>query len=202
MAKVDHKKELSQFYNASSKGVTEVTVPTMAYLMMDGHGDPNTTPAYAEAVEALFSVSYTAKFALKRANPSDDYSVMPLEGLWWADDLSAFESNDRTNWKWTMMIMQPPVVTAQAVEAAVSAVGRKKGLPALGRLRFEEFTEGQCAQTLHVGPFTEEGPTIQRVHDFILARGRLSGKHHEIYLSDIRRAAPEKWKTIIRQPMQ
>jgi len=202
MAKVDHKKELSQFYKASSKRVTEVTVPTMAYLMMDGHGDPNTTPAYEEAVEALFSVSYTAKFALKRANPSADYSVMPLEGLWWADDLSAFESNDRTNWKWTMMIMQPPVVTAQAVEAAVSAVGRKKGLAALGRLRFEEFTEGRCAQTLHVGQFTEEGPTIQRVHDFILARGSLGGKHHEIYLSDIRRAAPEKWKTIIRQPMQ
>jgi hypothetical protein len=201
MTKVDHKKELSQFYRPSSKQVTEVTVPTMAYLMIDGHGDPNTTLAYAEAVEALFSVSYTAKFSLKQAS-SADYSVMPLEGLWWADDLSVFENNNRTNWKWTMMIMQPPVVTAQTIEAAVAAVGRKKSLAALWRLRFEDFTEGRCAQMLHIGPFTEEGPTIQRVHDFILARGSLSGKHHEIYLSDIRRADPAKWKTIIRQPMQ
>jgi hypothetical protein len=202
MSKVDHKKELSQFYKPSAKQVCEVTVPQMAYLMIDGHGDPSTTPEYAEAVEALFSVSYTAKFTMKRGIPSTDYSVMPLEGLWWADDLSVFESNDRKNWKWTMMIMQPPVVTAQVVETAIAAVGRKKNLPAFGRLRFEDFTEGRCAQTLHVGPFTEEGPTIQRVHDFILARGSLSGKHHEIYLSDIRRAAPAKWKTIIRQPMQ
>jgi hypothetical protein len=202
MSKVDHKKELSQFYKPSAKHVCEVTVPQMAYLMIDGHGDPNTTPDYAEAVEALFSVSYTTKFTMKREIPSTDYSVMPLEGLWWADDLSVFESNDRKNWKWTMMIMQPPVVTEQIVEAAIAAVGLKKSLPALGRLRFEDFTEGRCAQTLHVGPFTEEGPTIQRVHDFILARGRLSGKHHEIYLTDIRRTAPAKWKTIIRQPMQ
>jgi hypothetical protein len=202
MTKVDHKKELSQFYRPSSKQVIEVTVPSMAYLMIDGYGDPNTTPAYAEAVEALFSVSYSAKFTLKRATPSCDFAVMPLEGLWWADDHSVFQTNDRKNWKWTMMIMQPPVVTAQVVEAAIAAVGRKKNLPALGGLRLESFTEGRCAQTLHIGPFTEEGPTIQRVHDFILARGSLAGKHHEIYLSDIRRAAPAKWKTIIRQPMQ
>jgi hypothetical protein len=201
MTKVDHKKGLSQFYRPSSKQVTEVTVPTMAYLMIDGHGDPNTTLAYAEAVEALFSVSYKAKFSLKRASYAE-YSVMPLEGLWWADDLSVFENNNRTNWKWTMMIMQPPVVTEQIIEAAIAAVGRKKSLPALASLRFEDFAEGRSAQTLHVGPFTEEGPTIQRVHDFILARGSLSGKHHEIYLSDIRRAAPAKWKTIIRQPMK
>jgi hypothetical protein len=202
MSKIDHKKELSQFYKPSAKHVSEVMVPAMAYLMIDGQGDPNTTPAYAEAVEALFSVSYTAKFALKRSTPSYDFAVMPLEGLWWADDHSVFETNDRTNWKWTMMIMQPSAVTAQTIEAAIAAVGRKKSLPALSRLRFEEFAEGRCAQTLHIGPFTEEGPTIQRVHDFILSRGKLSGKHHEIYLSDIRRADPNKWKTIIRQPMQ
>lgn len=202
MSRVDHKKELSQFYKASAKNVYEVTVPPMAYLMIDGHGDPNTTPAYVEAVEALFSVSYTVKFALKRSTPSYDFVVMPLEGLWWANDHSVFEANDRENWKWTMMIMQPTVVTAQVVEAAIAKVGQKKSLPALSKLRFEDFTEGRCAQTLHIGPFTEEGPTIQRVHDFILARGSLSGKHHEIYLSDIRRAAPAKWKTIIRQPMQ
>jgi hypothetical protein len=202
MSKVDYKKELSQFYKPSAKGVCEVVVPQMAYLMIDGQGDPNTSPAYAEAVEALFSVSYAAKFALKRSTPSFDYAVMPLEGLWWAEDLSAFKNNDRKNWKWTMMIMQPPVVTAHTMESAIETVGRKKSLPALTRLRFDEFTEGRCAQTLHIGPFSEEGPTIQRVHDFILSRGSLSGKHHEIYLSDIRRADPKKWKTIIRQPMQ
>jgi hypothetical protein len=202
MTKVDYKKVLSQLYKASAKEVCEVTVPKMAYLMIDGEGDPNTTPAYAEAVESLFCVSYTAKFARKHSTPPCDYAVMPLEGLWWADNHSVFESNDRRNWKWTMMIMQPPVVSAKMVEAAVVAAGRKKNLPALSRLRFEEFSEGCCAQTLHIGPFSEEGPTIQRVHDFILSRGSLSGKHHEIYLSDIRRAAPKKWKTIIRQPMQ
>ena len=153
--------------------MVEVTVPTMSYLMIDGHGDPNTTPVYAEAVEALFSVSYTAKFALKRSTPSFDYAVMPLEGLWWAEDHTAFEGNDRKNWKWTMMIMQPPVVTARTVEEAIEAVGRKKSLAALRKLRFEDFREGRCAQTLHIGPFDEEAPTIQRIHDFILGRGRL-----------------------------
>ena len=202
MTKIDYKKELSHLYKTSAKEVSEVLVPSLNYLMVDGAGDPNTTPAYAEAVEALFSVSYTAKFALKRSTPSHDYAVMPLEGLWWADDLSAFISGNRTQWKWTMMILQPPVVTAEVIEAAIEDVGRKKNLPALGKLRFEAFTEGRCAQILHIGPFTEEGPTIQRVHDFIEARSGLRGKHHEIYLSDIRRADPKKWKTIIRQPMR
>lgn len=202
MTKIDYKKELSHLYKTSAKEVREVMVPSLSYLMIDGAGDPNTTPAYAEAVEALFSVSYTAKFTLKRSAPSHDFAVMPLEGLWWADDLSAFISGDRTQWQWTMMILQPAMVTAGVIEAAIEAVGRKKTLPALGKLRFEEFTEGRCAQILHVGPFTEEGPTIQRVHDFIEARSGLRGKHHEIYLSDIRRADPKKWKTIIRQPMR
>jgi len=202
MARIDHKKELSNLYKTSAKEVREVMVPGLNFLMIDGAGDPNTTPAYAEAVEALFSVSYTAKFALKRATPSHDYAVMPLEGLWWADDLSVFENGDRSRWQWTMMIMQPPMVSADVIGAAIEAVSRKKRLPALGRLRFEAFAEGRCAQILHIGPFTEEDPVIQRVHRFIEARGALAGKHHEIYLSDIRRADSKKWKTIIRQPMR
>ena len=201
MAKIDHKKELPHLYKTSAKEVREVMVPSLTYLMIDGAGDPNTSPAYAEAVEALFSVSYTAKFALKRSTPSYDYAVMPLEGLWWADDLTVFESGDRSQWKWTMMIMQPPMVTAEVIAAAIESVTRKNSLPALSKLRFEEFTEGRCAQILHIGPFTEEGPTIRRVHDFIEGRSGLRGKHHEIYLSDIRRTDPRKWKTIIRQPM-
>jgi hypothetical protein len=201
MTKTDHKKELSHLYKTSAKEVREVAVPSLNYLMVDGFGDPNTSPAYAEAIEALFSVSYTAKFALKRSTPSHDYAVMPLEGLWWAEDHSVFVNGSRTQWQWTMMIMQPPMVTPAVIEAAIEAIARKKKLPALRRLRFEEFTEGRCAQILHVGPFSAEGPTIQRVHDFIEAHSGLRGKHHEIYLSDIRRADPKKWKTIIRQPM-
>jgi hypothetical protein len=200
--KIDLKKELKHLYQPSAREVVEVEVPTFRFLMVDGEGDPNTSPAYAEAVEALFSVSYTAKFMLKKSAQQLDYAVMPLEGLWWADDLSAFISNDRSRWKWTMMIMQPPFVEQAVVETAIASVRKKKNLPAISKLRFETLTEGRCAQLMHIGPFADEGPTIQRVHEFIDSRTGLAGKHHEIYLSDIRRAAPEKWKTIIRQPMR
>jgi hypothetical protein len=177
-----------------------VDVPAFRFLMADGIGDPGTSPLYAEAVEALFSVSYTAKFAVKKGQ-GIDYGVMPLEGLWWADDLSAFVANDRANWRWTMMIMQPPFVRRAEIEAAIAEVERKKALPGVAKLRIETFTEGTCAQVLHVGPFAAEGPTIERLHAFIGSRSGLRGKHHEIYLSDIRRAAPANWKTVIRQPM-
>jgi hypothetical protein len=199
MEQIDIKKELKHLYQPSAKEVVEVDVPSFRFLMIDGEGDPNTAKAYKEAVEALFSVSYFLKFALKKDGV--DYKVMPLEGLWWADDPGSFLRNDRQAWKWTMMIMQPPVVSEEMVRSALSAVEAKKQLPALARMRFEEFREGRCAQIMHIGPFSEEGPTIQRVHDFITARSALSGKHHEIYLSDIRKAAPEKWRTVIRQPM-
>jgi hypothetical protein len=202
MRKVDLKKELKALYRASAKDVVQIDVPAFKFLMVDGQGDPNTTPEYAQAVEALFSVSYTAKFMVKKGPQALDYSVMPLEGLWWANDMSAFVANDRENWKWTMMIMQPHFVADEVIEAAIAAVRSKKRLSGLDRLRLEEFTEGRCAQVLHVGPFTEEGPTIERLHAFIDARAGLSGKHHEIYLSDIRRADPKNWKTIIRQPMR
>lgn len=138
---------------------------------------------------------------LKKGPLARDYAVMPLEGLWWADDLSAFTTHDKASWKWTMMIMQPSFVTPDLIEAAMAEVKRKKQLPAIDRLRLEDFLEGRCAQVLHIGPFSEEGPTIERLHQFIDARTSRTGKHHEIYLSDIRRAAPAKWKTIIRQPM-
>jgi hypothetical protein len=201
MEKIDLKKTLRHLYLPTAKAVVQVDVPGFQFLMIDGEGDPNTSPAYAQAVEALFSVSYTAKFMVKKGPTGVDYAVMPLEGLWWADDLTAFVSNDRSKWKWTMMIMQPDFVGREVIETAIDAVKRKKALPAVDQLRLEQFVEGPCAQILHVGPFTEEGPTIQRVHDFIAERSRLSGKHHEIYLSDIRRANPSKWKTVIRQPM-
>ena len=202
MDKLDVKKQFPLLYRASHKEVVEVDVPPLRYLMMDGMGDPNTSPEYARAVEALFSVSYTTKFAVKRGALGLDYGVMPLEGLWWADDWSVFATADKRHWKWTMMILQPSFVPEEVVHRAISDVVSKKGLVAASQLRLEELHEGRCAQILHVGPFSEEGPAIQRVHDFIEARSAKRGKHHEIYLSDIRRAAPEKWKTIIRQPMQ
>lgn len=202
MQKIDFKKELRHLYHASAKQPVEVDVPAFHFLMIDGRGDPNTSPAYADAVEALFSVSYRAKFIVKNDLKLCDYTVMPLEGLWWADDWAAFDSGDRQHWQWTMMIMQPDFVDADLIATAIAETRRKKQLPALERLRFEEFAEGRCAQIMHIGPFSEEGPTIERLHAFIAERGSLTGKHHEIYLSDVRRAQPDKWKTIIRQPLQ
>ena len=201
MNKVDLKKELKHLYSASAKTAVEVDVPPLRYLMVDGEGDPNTSRHYAEAVEALFPVAYTTKFMMKKGPQALDYAVMPLEGLWWADDLSAFTANDRSQWRWTMMILQPDFVADATLDAAIAEVRQRKSLPGLARLRVESYTEGRCAQILHVGPFTDEGPTVERLHDFIDARSGRRGKHHEIYLSDIRRAAPAKWKTIIRQPM-
>lgn len=200
MTKIDLKRELEGLYKASAKSVAEPDVPEFNFLMVDGEGNPNTAASYREAVEALYSVAYTVKFALKKTHGLD-YVVMPLEGLWWADDLSSFQRGDKEGWKWTMMIMQPPEVSRSMVESAIADVQTRKGLHGLERIRFDAFAEGRCAQILHVGPFSTEGPTIQRVHDYISGRSALRGKHHEIYLSDVRRAAPANWKTIIRQPM-
>lgn len=201
MTKIDLRKELKQLYKPSAKSVATVDVPPMRFLMIDGQGDPNNSTEYAAAVEALFSVSYVTKFTVKRSSSSVDYSVMPLEGLWWSDDWSSFSSGDRSAWKWTMMIMQPHFASDDVIEGAIKQVRAKKSLDAINDLRLETFAEGLCAQTLHVGPFSDEGPTIERVHAHIESTAKLRGKHHEIYLTDIRRAAPEKWKTVIRQPM-
>ncbi len=201
MEKLDLKRELKHLYAPSAREVVAIDVPEMSFLMVDGQGDPNTSQAYAEALEVLYPVAYTLKFAVKKGVLATDYSVMPLEGLWWADDMSDFSTGERAGWKWTMMIMQPDFVTAEMVAAAMESVRVKKNPPALARLRFESFTEGLCAQTMHVGPFSTEGPTIAGVHTFIEESGRERyGKHHEIYLTDIRKADPAKWKTVIRQP--
>jgi hypothetical protein len=202
MEKVDLKKELKHLYQPSAKVIVQVDVPTMNYLMVDGVGDPNTSQAYSDAVEALFTVSYAVKFMVKKGALAIDYGVMPLEGLWWADDMSRFTTTDKSNWKWTMMIMQPSFVTTEMIDSAIADVTKKKNPTAISKLRLEVISEGRCAQILHIGPFSEEGPTIEKVHQFIDSRSRLTGKHHEIYLSDIRKADPSKWKTIIRQPMQ
>ncbi len=202
MSKRDLKRENREFYRASAKRVVQVDVPELSFLMIDGKGDPNDSPSYAQAVEALFTVSYKAKFACKRGLAAIDYTVMPLEGLWWAEDWSVFTSDDRADWQWTMMIMQPDFLPEELILEVIDQVSRMKDLPALDKIRFEKFREGRAAQILHVGPFSEEGPTIEKVHEFIAGQSERAGKHHEIYLSDIRRAAPSRWKTIIRQPMR
>lgn len=201
MVKIDHKKILKDLYRPSAKQVMEVQVPALNFLMADGKGDPNSSPLFAEAVEALFSVSYTLKFLIKKNEPFIDYSVMPLEGLWWADDMQSFSVDKKEDWYWTLMIMQPEYVTAGLVQKAVNAAAKKKTNPSINKLRFEAYQEGLSAQIMHIGPFTEEGPTVEKVHNYIELHGfRRSGRHHEVYLSDIRRADPAKWKTVIRQP--
>jgi hypothetical protein len=201
VARLDLRKELKQLYQPSAKAVAEVRVPEFTFLMIDGKGDPNSSKAYVEAVAALFAVSYATRFMVKKGPSQQDYAVMPLEGLWWAKDMNAFRSGNRRQWQWTLMIMQPQFVTQATLRKAMAETAAKKQLPAIARLRIERFKEGRCAQILHVGPFSAEGPTIERLHAYIDAHGRLRGRHHEIYLTDIRRAAPSRWKTVIRQPM-
>lgn len=202
MEKIDLKKQLKQLYNPSAKHADIVEVPAMNFLMLDGQGDPNTAQAFNDGIEALYPLAYTLKFMVKKGDPAIDYGVMPLEALWWADDPSAFITGDKDVWKWTLMIMQPAFITAEMVATARHEVERKKNPVSLPLVRFETFQEGTSAQILHVGPFSEEGPTIEKLHLFIADKGgQRVGKHHEIYMSDLRRTAPEKWKTIVRQPM-
>jgi hypothetical protein len=200
--KVDLKKERKHLYGPSAKEISVVDVPPMNFLMIDGEGDPNTSREYAEALEALYAISYAIKFKIKRAPSGVDYAVMPIEGLWWTDEMRDFSVEDKGSWKWTAMIMQPEeYVTEVLFEEAKNEVEKKKGLSAIPRMRFEAFREGLSAQIMHLGPFYEEGPAIVRIHRCIEERGgQPRGKHHEIYLSDFRRTKPERLKTVIRQP--
>ena len=201
MKKIDFKKELKHLYGPRKGKMEFVDVPAMKFLMIDGQGNPNSSKAFADAVEALYALSYHLKFSFRKGPMQVDYGVMPLEGLWWSDDMEKFSPERKDDWKWTVMIMQPEFITKEMVNASREAVEKKKDLPSLSKIRFESFNEGKAAQTLHVGPFSEEGPTIEAVHSFIEENGlQRRGKHHEIYLSDIRRAAPEKWRTVVRQP--
>ena len=200
--KIDLKKEFAALYKATTKPVV-IKVPKLRYLMIDGQGDPNTSKAFADAITTLYGLSYTMKFMLKKGPEAIDYPVMPLEAIWWADDMSDFMKANKSRWKWTAMIMQPSVINTRTVKAAKAELERKKKvLPAIGLVRLEDMAEGACAQILYVGPYATEGPTIEKLHAFIKEQGKaLRGKHREIYLSDARRVAPEKLRTIIRQPM-
>ncbi|MCL4503319.1 MAG: GyrI-like domain-containing protein [Deltaproteobacteria bacterium] len=198
--KNDLKKELKPLYTASTKEATLVTGWPLKYLMFNGFGDPNTNPDFPAGIEALYTVSYTLKFLLKKEQGLD-WVVPPLEGLWWML-MGDFDPSRRDDWRWTLMIPQPQEVDRELLDQAVTAAKKKKQLPALEKLRLEFYNEGQAAQILHVGPYHEEALTITRLHAFITALGlHICGKHHEIYLSDPRRTAPEKLKTILRQPI-
>ena len=201
MTHTDWKKDLKHLYNPPKGKFTFVDVPPLNFLMLDGHGDPNTAQDYVDAVQALYSLAYTIKFALKAKGV--EFPVAPLEGLWWVSDMARFTMADKSEWDWTMMILQPDAVTADVVEAARAEALRKKGLPALERVRLETYHEGLSVQTMYLGPYADEGPTIAAMHRFAEEQGyALHGKHHEIYLGDPRRSVPEKLKTIIRQPVQ
>ena len=205
MKTLDLKKQLKHLYQPSAKQFSIVDVPPMNFLMVDGSGDPNTSAEFAAATEALYGVSYALKFGIKQGKYGDtpyDYPVMALEGLWWVDDMAHFSVDAKGQWHWTLMVMQPDIITAEMVEVARADVAKKKTLAALPKVRFEVYHEGPSAQIMYFGPFKDEGPTIARLHAFIEEGGhQLRGKHHEIYLSDPRRTAPEKLKTVIRQPM-
>lgn len=202
LTKLDLKKDLSHLYKPSAKAFSTIAVPPMNFLMIDGMGNPNTSVDYKNAVEALYAAAYALKFNVKKTQ-AVDYSVMPLEGLWWMDNMAEFSMDRRDEWKWTMMIMQPELATRELVLETIAQVQAKKKLPALGKIRFERFNEGMAAQILYFGSYKDEGPTIARLHQFISEQGgKLTGKHHEIYVGDPRKSAPEKLKTIIRQPFQ
>jgi len=203
MSKIDFKKELKHLYRPLTKEFVVVDVPPMQFLMIDGHGDPNTAQEYRDALEALYAVAYKLKFMSKK-EMGMDYVVPPLEGLWWAEDMETFAAGrDKSAWDWTMMIMQPEWISQEMLEEALKQV-RKKKLAALPKLRLETYHEGLSVQIMHVGSYDDEAPTLDRMHhEFIPENGcEMAGKHHEIYLSDPRRVAPEKLKIVLRQPVR
>lgn len=201
MEKVDFKKLMKPYWQPPVGEFVVVEVPRLSFLMVDGKGDPNSAVEYATAVQWLYSVSYALKFASKAAGR--DYGVGPLEGLWWAEDMASFVARDKSRWLWTMMIMQPGWIDADGFAAALAKTTGKLG-EAPDSLRLEGFEEGLCVQTMHIGPYDAEGPTIGRLHgEFLPANGLVeTGHHHEIYIGDPRRTAPEKLKTVIRQPVR
>jgi len=202
MKKIDFKRELKELYRPSAKAFSIVNVPEMSFLMIDGHGNPNTSPRYQAALQALYGIAYAVKFLLKQDDRSPDYVVPPLEGLWWTADMATFSLDNKDAWDWTMMIMQPAWVTAEAVEAGRRRAARKGASPALSEVRLAPYHEGLSIQILYTGPYDDEAETIPKMHAHAIEQGyRLAGKHHEIYLSDPRRTAPEKLKTVLRQPI-
>jgi hypothetical protein len=199
MKKLDLKAQFKHLYNPTAKAVTVVDVPEFRFLRVSGAGGPNA--AYEEAVQALYTLAYTLKFMVKMGRLAVDYPVMPLESLWWTDGRGEFHLDDRDNWKWTAMIMQPDLVNEALLKEAREQAEKKKPDVKVGAVELARMREGRAAQVMHIGPYSAEGPTIAAVHRFIAEQGgKPTGKHHEIYLGDPRRTAPHRLKTVIRQP--
>lgn len=202
MVKTDFKKALDA-YRARPGEFRIVDVPPLRFLMVDGHGDPNTAKEYAEAISALYPVAYKIKFASKQ-DLGQDYVVMPLEALWWAPDMATFTAaRDKSQWHWTAMIMVPDWITTDMFDDAVATVSAMKRPASLDKVRMETLRDGCCVQTMHIGPYDDEADVLAELHhDFIPRSGlRMTGKHHEIYLSDARKVEPSKLRTILRQPV-
>ncbi|GLZ07958.1 hypothetical protein Acsp03_54240 [Actinomadura sp. NBRC 104412] len=203
MTRYDVKRELKQCYAPKNSDWALVDVPAQRFIAVDGRGDPNTSADYARAVQALYAVAYTIKFTSKRTL-GRDFVVGPLEGLWWSDRPEVFTIRDKDAWQWRMLISQPDWITKDLVDEAKRAALEKKGLSTIADVRHETLHEGLSAQLLHIGPYDDEGPVLARLHHEYLAANdlRMCGHHHEIYLGDPRRTAPEKLRTVLRQPVQ
>lgn len=201
-AKVDLKRTLACYAARVGEFLT-VDVPPLQYLMIDGEGDPNTSASYADAVATLYPVAYAVKFA-SRKERDRDYVVMPLEALWWADDMAAFTARrDTSRWRWTVMNLLPDWITADDVERARDQAGARRALPMIDRLRLETLAEGRAVQTLHVGSYDDEAAVLASMHEQVIPEAglRMTGRHHEIYLNDPRRVPPDRLRTILRQPV-
>jgi hypothetical protein len=200
MSNIDLKKVYREHYRATDEPAL-VDVPARPYLMIDGTGDPNTSREYQDAVTALYPLAYGLRKAVKDAT-GVAYTVMPLEALWWVPDMREFSIERKDEWLWTAMICQPDDVTADLAAVVLPEITAKKKLGSGHLARVEMFHEGRAAQILHRGPYADEAPTIDRLHGFIVdGEFEFRDKHHEIYLTDPRKSAPEKNRTIIRQPI-
>jgi hypothetical protein len=199
--KLDLVRTHKSLYTPSDREFHIVEVPAFSFVMIDGKGDPNTSPMYQEALTALYGLVYTIKFA-KKKETGQDFKVMPLEGLWWVENLAELDFKNKGNWFWTMMIVQPSFITYADFESAQQAVLKKGGSELATTARFEIYDEGTSVQVLYLGAYANELPTVEKMHAFARQQGyELHKKHHEIYMSDPRRTDPEKLKTIIRQPV-
>lgn len=198
------KAQETDLYKASAKSPVLVDVPKMQYLTIDGAGYPENSPEFQQAIEALYGIAYTIKFSRKKRGEESAYRIAPLEGLWWADDVRDFQPRgDKSKWQWTLLIAQPEFITKKEFEAARAALIERKSETVRAKdVKLEAWKEGPSVQVLHVGPYSTEGPTIERLLSFGQQYGELTGKHHEIYLGDPRRARPDKLKTIIRHPVK
>ena len=211
MKTLDLKKEFKHLYQPSAKKPEILKIPKLQFAMIDGKiekgKEPGNSPTFAEATQALYGISYTLKFMLKkRKTNAIDYPVMPLEGLWGIQDVNA-DVAKKDNWTFTLMILQPEVTTKDSFAEGLEQVRKKKGdSDNLSKLRLSHFEEGVCVQMMHIGPYATEPATIEIMRALAAENGYRdnvgpNGLHHEIYLGDPRKANPAKLKTVVRHPL-